>query len=138
MPRVDFYILALEGTEAREHFCCRLATRAWRQGSTVHVRVADEAAAERLDVALWTFDETSFVPHGREPAHGDNPIVISPAPAPGELMINLTNALPEDWVGHHRIAEIISADEPTRQAGRARYRDYQQAGAAPQTHRIES
>jgi DNA polymerase-3 subunit chi len=138
MPRVDFYILALEGTEAREHFCCRLATRAWREGHTVQVRVADEAAAERLDNALWTFDEASFIPHGRESLDGDNPIVISPAPAPGDLMINLTDALPDDWTTCTRIAEIISAEEPIRQTGRTRYRDYQQAGATPQTHRIES
>ena len=137
MPRIDFYILAAEGHDRREHFCCRLAARAWREGLDVHIRTADEAMSERIDGALWTFEEASFVPHGRESLDGDNPIVISADPAPGALIINLADSLPEDWTGRSRIAEIISADAAARKAGRARYRDYQQAGAAPRTHRID-
>ena len=137
MPRIDFYILAAEGVAPREHFCCRLAARAWHEGLDVHIRTLDEAMSERIDKALWTFDEGSFVPHGREPRDGDNPIVITPQPAPGALVINLADSLPEDWSERNRIAEIISADTATRNAGRARYRDYQQAGAEPRTHRID-
>ena len=137
MPRVDFYILAAAGPAPREQFCCRLAARAWREGLDVHIRTADAAMAERLDTTLWTFDEASFIPHGREPLAGDNPIVITPEPAPGALVINLADSPPADWTGRHRIAEIISADDAAREAGRARYRDYQNAGARPHTHRID-
>ena len=137
MPRVDFYILAAGGAGAREQFCCRLAARAWRAGLTVYLRAADETMAERLDTALWTFDAASFVPHGRESLAGANPIVIAPASAPGQLLINLGSDLPADWQARERIAEIISTDAAVRRDGRVRYRDYQQAGAEPRTHRIE-
>ena len=137
MPRIDFYILAAEGIAGREHFCCRLAARAWREGLDVHIRTADEAMSERIDEALWTFDEASFIPHGRAPLDGDNPIVIAPTSAPGALVINLAHSLPEDWTERQRVAEIISADAATRRAGRERYRDYQQAGAEPRTHHID-
>ncbi len=137
MPRVDFYILASADASQREQFSCRLAARAWRAGLTVHIRTADAAMTERLDEALWTFDEQSFIPHGRESCDGDNPIVIAPEAAPGQMLINLGDDLPADWSDRERLAEIISADTAIRRAGRERYRDYQQAGAQPQTHRIE-
>ncbi|RZU98972.1 DNA polymerase III subunit chi [Spiribacter vilamensis] len=137
MPRVDFYILRQAEPAQRVHFCCRLAARAWREGLGVWIRTRDASASEQLDEALWTFDEASFIPHGTTSLDGDNPIVINHEASPGALLINLADSLPEDWQERDRIAEIITADEATRQAGRVRYRDYQQAGATPQTHRIE-
>ncbi|MEX0375240.1 DNA polymerase III subunit chi [Spiribacter pallidus] len=137
MPRIDFYILDRGGDDAREHFCCRLAARAWQQGLDVHIRTADEASAQRLDEALWTFEPESFIPHGQSSQDGHNPIVIHPDPAPGRLLINLGEDLPAQWSERERIAEIITADEAVRRAGRQRYRDYQQAGIDPRTHRIE-
>jgi DNA polymerase-3 subunit chi len=137
MPRVDFYILGQADPARRMPFCCRLAARAWREGVSVWIRTADTAMTEQLDTALWTFDEASFIPHGTRPLDGDNPIVINEAASPGGLLINLAGSLAADWQQRERVAEIITADEPTRQAGRARYRDYQQAGVVPQTHRID-
>jgi len=95
------------------------------------------AMTEQLDRALWTFDEASFIPHGTTALDGDNPVVINAAASPGAVLINLGDSLAADWQQRDRIAEIITADEATRQAGRARYRDYQQAGVVPQTHRID-
>ena len=137
MPRVDFYILQQAQPAQRVHFCCRLAARAWREGLSVWIRTGDADASGELDEALWTFDEASFIPHGTTSLDGDNPIVISHDPSPGAVLINLTDSLPGGWQQRDRIAEIITTDEATRQAGRVRYRDYQQAGATPQTHRIE-
>lgn len=137
MPRIDFYILAATQPAQRTHFACRLAARAWREGLSVWIRTPDHATSEQLDEALWTFDEGSFIPHGLTPREGDNPIVIGDAPCPGALLINLADSLADDWAERDRVAEIITADEATRQAGRNRYRDYQQAGATPQTHRID-
>lgn len=137
MPHIDFYILAAEGADARAHFSCTLAAQAWRDGMNVHIITNDEPSAEHLDTLLWTFEPTSFIPHGRESLNGQNPIVISPKPQPGQLLINLSNTPPEDWTQRTQVAEIISADEPTRQAGRDRYRQYQQAGAKPRTHPID-
>lgn len=137
MPRIDFYILATAGTNPREQFCCRLAARAWRTGLTVLIRPEDDAMAARLDEGLWTFDEQSFIPHGRESHGGDNPIVITTAASPGRLLINLSEDTPPDWTQRERIAEIINADPRVRDNGRQRYRHYQQAGAELKTHRLE-
>ena len=137
MPRIDFYILAAQGADARAQFSCTLAAQAWRDGMNVHIITDDEPSAAHLDSLLWTFEPTSFVPHGRASLAGQNPIVISPDPQPGQLLINLSNATPGDWTERSQVAEIISADEPIRQAGRDRYRQYQQAGAKPRTHHID-
>jgi DNA polymerase-3 subunit chi len=137
MPRIDFYILNVEGAQARAHFCCRLAARAWREGMSVYIRSADEAAAAHLDTLLWTFDATSFIPHGQDSQNGNNPIVISPSHQPGALLINLADSPSDDWQDRERVAEVITADTATRKIGRLHYRHYQQAGSEPHTHHIE-
>jgi len=136
MPRIDFYILTGEGADARAQFCCTLAAQAWRDGIDSAIITPDEAAAVHLDALLWRFEPTSFIPHGRTPHGEDIPIIINPHAGPGQWLINLGNTLPSDWAVRERIAEVISADEPSRQAGRQRYRHYQQAGVKPRTHHI--
>ena len=72
MPQVDFYVLADPGDGAALHAACRVVEKAWGMGLTVHVQARDEDHAERMDQALWTFRQDSFVPHERW-AGGDPP-----------------------------------------------------------------
>lgn len=136
MPRIDFYILAAHSTEARTRFCCRLATKAWRDGHRVFIRTDSEATAEAIDALLWSAKPTSFIPHGRQSDDGETPVVIDTAPQPGDLLINLAQDMPEDWQQRLRVAEVITADPQVKDAGRQRYRDYHQAGSKPHTHNI--
>lgn len=136
VPRIDFYILADTLSEARDRFCCRLATKAWRDGHTVFIRTDSEAQAEQIDKLLWTHKPGSFIPHGRQPDDGETPIVIATSAQPGGLVINLAEDLPPDWGQRERVAEILTADPVNRDAARQRYRQYQQAGTKPFTHQI--
>lgn len=57
---------------------CELVERLFSQGSEVVVWLADPGRAGLLDDYLWTFSQSSFVPHGRWVAGGDavDPVTI--------------------------------------------------------------
>jgi len=140
-PRVDFYVLDAAGAGAVERYACRLAEKAWRSGHAVWVHTESRAAARAVDEALWTFRDDSFVPHAvAGPDAYDTPIVIgdgrAPATAP-EVLINLGATVPDFAGSCGRIAEIVGADQSSREAGRARFRIYRDLGCEPAHHRIE-
>ncbi len=131
MPvQVSFYSDAAEPLR----YACRLIRRALASGKPVGVCVAPAEAA-RLDAMLWSFDATEFIPHRRwdgatPPAPGEVLLVDDAARLPHRgLLLNLTDAMPGDALGFERVLEVIGSDPARVQAGRARYRIYQQAGA---------
>src|SRR5687768_13867816 len=70
MARVDFYVLAEEGSDVRYRFACRLAEKAVDQGHRVYLQTTSLAEAQRLDELLWTFSDRSFLAH--ELANGNS------------------------------------------------------------------
>jgi DNA polymerase III subunit chi len=72
-PRVDFYVLAASGGDARLRLACRLVEKAWQARQPVLVHTTDEALLARFDDLLWTFADGSFVPHERVPPGSEDP-----------------------------------------------------------------
>ncbi len=140
--RIDFYVLAAANSEARLRFACRLAEKAVHLNNRVFALTADEAAARHLDELLWTFRAESFVPHGMASATTTEalPVMIAfgaDAPqAQGDLLINLTPAVPACYESFARVAEIIDSSDECRQQGRTRFSFYRNNGFEPQTHKI--
>lgn len=130
MPlQVSFYSDAAEPL----HFACRLIRRALASGKPVGVCV-DAAQAARLDELLWTFDAAEFIPHrrfeGGASVAGEVLLVADAAGLPHRgLLLNLTDDMPSDALAFERVLEVIGQAPERVQAGRARYRVYQQAGA---------
>lgn len=139
MTRIDFYVLPEIRREARERFAARLATRAFRQGHRSVVLVADDRAGERVDNLLWEHPD-AFLPHVRlgasEALHA--PVTLG---TPGELdareqaggaahdlLINLTDRVPEHFAAFDRVAEIVCQDDEVRAATRDSYRFYRERG----------
>lgn len=142
MPRVDFYILATGGEASRQMFACRLAEKAYRLRNTVYILAADREQARHLDDLLWTFRDGSFVPHemvGTDSETGNAPVTIGVGAAgvtPANLLINLTDDLPEDLKSFPRVAEIVTSDEDCRRKSRRRFADYRAQGHEPQVHEL--
>ena len=68
MTRIDFYSLEDGSRGDRFLLTCRLAERIYHRDQDpirIHIRVTDPSQAEHLDRLLWTFDDQSFLPHGR-------------------------------------------------------------------------
>ncbi len=142
MARVDFYVLSASGENARLVFACRLAEKAYRLDNTVHILAADEATAGRLDELLWTFRDGSFVPHEKVAANAgepESPVTISSDPAAianRDLLINLAHDVPAALDAFPRVAELVTSDEETRAAGRARFTEYRNQGHDLETHKV--
>lgn len=141
MSKVDFYVLGSGGEEARQMTACRITEKAWRQGHSVLLQTADAASAAHLDRLLWTFRESSFVPHEQwQPGAAPGaPVLIAHAPGSSDkvtLLVNLTDTVPARESLPARVAEIIAADETARQLGRQRFRQYRDYGLELVTHEL--
>lgn len=143
--RVDFYILEDGGN--RGLLSCRIAEKAYKSGLRVFMLVPGRAQAAHLDELLWTFRDGSFVPHAlSDTAAGSDAlssILIGSAQGmeddaipSADVMINLTDAVPDCHRRFERVVEIVDATEDGRRAGRERFRRYRELGLDPQSHRI--
>ena len=142
MARVDFYVLDAPGEQGRRQFACRLAEKAYRLNNTVHIQTNDRRVAEQLDDLLWTFRDGSFVPHniadGAE-AGGEAPVTIGYEPGGHgacDLLINLTDHIPDNPGSFARIAEIVPSGDSARQLSRERFASYREQGHSLDTHKL--
>jgi DNA polymerase-3 subunit chi len=142
MSRVDFYILAGTGEQSRQNFACRLAEKAYRLQHTVHIHTANRQQAELLDALLWTFRDSSFVPHELLGAAGNKteaPVTIGHEECDigsQDLLINLTDEIPPNAASFPRVAELVTSDEESRQRSRKRFVHYRDLGVELETHNI--
>ncbi len=146
MARVDFYVLSESGEASRQRFACRLAEKAYRLKHSVHIRTATRQQAEALDDLLWTFRDGSFVPHELAGTANDPASTPTEAPVtigcdgavvhPVELLINLTDEVPQDTSAFPRVAEIVTSDEDCRRRSRQLFADYRSQGHSLETHAI--
>jgi len=142
MSRVDFYVLGSTGVAARQRFACRLAEKAYRADNSVLIRVADSKTARHLDDLLWTFRDGSFVPH--EITNTESPSSGSPVRigidgterVESDLLINLTDRVPDDASSFARVAEIVTSDEESKSLSRQRFVAYRDAGHELESHKL--
>ncbi len=151
MLKVDFYVLP--ENSSREHFACALVQKALtqKQDNHIYIDTASESAAAALDDLLWTFKDTSFLPHCLLADNADDvPVVIGHGaqthqqiPDHARIMINLSNQMPQssnpDALNKvERILEIVAGSESDRQQARQRYANYRDQGHELNSHTIES
>ncbi len=141
IPRVDFYHLRTGGMDQLLHFSCRLTEKAWKSGQRVFLYTEDEDVARRLDNLLWSFSDSSFLPHGRQGDAND----VDSAVLVGQhlndtshdLLINLSGQMPPLPGTFRRIAEIIDETPATLESGRQRYAAYKQRELPLNYHEIQ-
>jgi DNA polymerase-3 subunit chi len=149
MAEVSFYVLPSESLQDRYLFACKLIEKVYRSGCFCYVLTDSIEQSRQLDNLLWNFRPGSFIPHqlytGEIPsilnAKGNlNIILIGSLNAPEhwqKTVINLSSSCPEEFDKIERILEILDNSEATKEAGRNRYRQYQQSGINISTHKIE-
>lgn len=137
MLNVEFLLLNHNHERQRLLFTCQCAAKCYANKETIYLLTANQAQALQLDELLWTFDDTSFIPHiihnpklaplddkqinihWEVPPEGDAPYSV----------INLTpQLLPTQTNLNHLIEIILKNDEDLAQA-RQHYKAYQNAGA---------
>lgn len=133
MTRVDFHSQVAD----KIHYSCRLIRKARAANCQILVLSQDAQQAQALDQALWSFSASDFLPHVMldDPLASQTPIIITTALRDAlphyELLINLSQQLPENFLQFNRVIEVISQQEEDAANGRQRFRLYQQQGIKP-------
>lgn len=136
-----FYILNDSTLKARDLYACRLIEKAYHNARKVFVNVEDSKQAQDFYAQLWTFHDTSFIPHE---IYNTNPEATVPVligfkafpPNHNDILVNLTNSAPTFYAEFQHIIEIVPNDATLKTMGRQRYQFYQKAGCTIETHNI--
>jgi len=136
MTQIEFHF----NTRERLQYTCRLLRKAHAQALRVGV-VGSEASLRQLDVALWSFSESDFLPHCNA---SDDPQVQEASPIrlhsdPARLkgmdvLVNLGDEVPQGFETFARLVEIVASDEHGRMTARQRWRHYTAEGYALKQH----
>ncbi len=147
MTRIDFYIVDAAGEPALATLCCRVAGKAHRHGKRIYVHTGSASLAALVDERLWTWSQSSFLPHARVGTLRSardierHPVIIGtdePPPAEADLLINLAETVPSFFSRFDRVADLVDADDARRAAGRERYRFYRDRGYELSNHQISA
>lgn len=129
--------------QQHRHLICRLTEKAWREGRTIYIRCESAESATRLDDLLWTYKDTSFLPHATQDAAATDEVPVTlgydnQTPATADVLINLGLDVPDYFSRFERVMETTGSDSNGRSAARERYRFYQERGYALNTHKLDS
>lgn len=125
-------------------YACRLLRKAYLKGARVAVLAPGEQL-DTLDRGLWLLAQGEFVPHcvtsDPEPTRRHSPIHLLDRlddRAPTQVLVNLTDAVPDDYARFERVIEVVGLDDQDRALARQRWRRYQADGVEPQRHDLKS
>lgn len=135
MTRIDFYFNAPSKADVAR----KLAAKAFNAGQQVLVYTRDAALAQELDMAFWTAQQLSFLPHVRcgHPLARQTPILIGADPDElerADILINLDEASPDFFGRFQRLLEVVSTEPGDRERARERFRFFKGRGYELETH----
>jgi len=143
MTRVDFAFNA----DARVAQAARSTLKHVARGARLFVYCDDPERLNAFDQALWTVEDTGFVPH--EPltdgVDADVPVylvdqanwpLVAARAAPTDWLVNLDDDCPPETTLFNRVLEIVSQDENDRHQARTRWRQYQAMGLDLHAHQL--
>lgn len=137
MTKIDFYILADESNSQRYLFACRLVEKAYKLGHQVYIHSDNSEEVDSIDKLLWSFRETSFVPHTTEYSESEAQVLIGcgdGAHGHNDLMVNLSNKVPEFFSRFDRVSEIVVQEPLITASTRESYRFYRDRGYPLESH----
>lgn len=138
--RIDFYLLTTQDTHDRNIFICRLVEKIYQQNLSMYVHCKNRDESHALDELLWTFSDTSFVPHCLEEESHDFPTPIKlgfdKTPKPHDVLINLSTSVPIFYTKFNRIAECVIKNEDDLAISREHYQFYKSQNIEIKTHKI--
>jgi DNA polymerase-3 subunit chi len=133
MINVAFHLLSEPSITTCGKYICRLTETAYRDQHRIYIYVESEKTAQYFNDLLWTFSDTSFIPHNiyEEYTNSTVPIQIGYTPNPkkhSDILINLTENAPSSYSIFKNILEIVPNDESLKIAGRKKYKFYTSNG----------
>ncbi|MBW0454494.1 MAG: DNA polymerase III subunit chi [Candidatus Kinetoplastibacterium crithidii] len=110
--------------------------------SSIIIYCEEKTTAHKIDKLLWSFDETSFIPHSISDSYNkNNTRIIITTKDLFELkyidktnknylsyIVNLSNNYPQHYDQFDHLIEIVSEDENDRARARLKWKFYKQNG----------
>lgn len=131
MTEIRFYHLQ---SKRLEQALPEIAAKALERGHRVVVRAGSKERIEALDVALWTYDAGSFLPHGyvHDGSEKQQPIWLTTGednPNEADVLI-LVDSITHGAMGMYKLCcEIFDGnDEDAVSSARSRWKEYKQQG----------
>jgi DNA polymerase-3 subunit chi len=136
MTDINFYAGKSDTLDGRLLLACRLVEKARQRELQIHIHTDGYYTTRRMDEMLWTWHETSFIPHISDISDDfdtevQEPVTIGSHIQPknkADYLINLSNQRPEFFSHYLKMAEIIDQSEAILTAGRERYSFYKHKG----------
>ena len=145
--RIDFH----SSVSNQLDYACRLIRKALAAQCKLMVCHHDQNQLAQFDQLLWSFSTTDFLPHlalneGNHLLARHTPVLLALASDAevfssisktginhhkhlhNDILINLSETVPANFAQFERLIEIVPQEEKSTQAGRERYRFYQQHG----------
>jgi DNA polymerase-3 subunit chi len=103
-------------------------------GHKVVIRCPSEDRMERLNQTLWTYKESSFLPHGSKNDGHQNaqPIFItdevSEAPNDADILLLVSGAEAPDFSNYARVLDMFEASDIQKNNARKRWSSYKEKG----------
>ncbi len=141
MSKVNFYLLKQGESTEQYVFACRLCEKILSQKLKAFIYTDTQEQADYLDDLLWSYRPESFLPHcviGTD-LDEDVSIIIGYADKYQkgfDVLINLSQNIPEFHNEFNRIVEIIPATEDAKAQGRLRWKQYKDAANELDTHDV--
>ncbi|MGB1239250.1 MAG: DNA polymerase III subunit chi [Pseudomonadales bacterium] len=132
MKRADFYILAAADVDSRQQFLAKLCQRILSAGHNIYIYCENEFNAHKLSELLWNFQPQSFLANAVCSEPTTAPITLgwpdNHNPQHREVIVNLSESIPEMAADFSRIAEIVIQQPEVLTGSRERFREYRQRG----------
>lgn len=116
-------------------YTTRLLRKAVASGARVLV-LADAHTVSVLDAEVWALLSTDFVAHctalAGQSMQQRSPLMLATdagqAPHHRQVLVNLTESVPEGFAQFSRVIEVVGTDDSDREPARRRWRRYTELG----------
>ena len=117
---------------------CHLIQSALRAERAISVLLDENDECKRFNSLLWTFEETSFLPHGIEDENYPVKLTVNFDKSREDTLVNLAKSCPAYPERFKRIIETAGHDELTRVNARKKFGTYKSLALKVEHHKIES
>lgn len=135
MTEIDFCF----NVEDKLRLVSRYASKTMRQDNRLFILAPDEHRAGEVRRALWTLDQTSFIPHCRssDALAEETPVIVDTVAVPmvhDDVLLNLCDDYPPFFSRFRRLIEMVGDEESDKAAARERFRFYRDRGYMIRRH----
>jgi DNA polymerase-3 subunit chi len=129
MTQIDFYF----NTGDKYRLAAKLGGKALEQSTRMFFFTPDAQATSQMEALLWTFQQTSFLPHCRSlhPLAAETPLIVdhdSEVLVHDDILLNLCMPHPPFFSRFRRLIELVGTDEEDKAVARQRYKFYRDRG----------